>query len=101
MKNLLKKNAPKTESQHIGNVGDKYEGSATLASIHTYETHFTYYGKTNYIYKFTDENDNTIIWKTSNKYLEEGKIYQIKGRIKEHNEYNGDKQTVLTRCKVF
>lgn len=68
--------------------------------VHTYETHFTYYGELNFIYKFKDQNDNTIIWKTSNKDLEEGKTYRIKGTIKEHSEYDGDKQTVLTRCKI-
>lgn len=101
IENLRKINAPKTESQHIGNVGDKVDLKVTLTSIHTYETNYTYYGELHFIYKFSDENSNTIVWKTSNKNLEEGKIYQIKGRIKEHNEYNGDKQTVLTRCKVF
>jgi hypothetical protein len=100
IKNLLKENAPKTKSQHVGNVGDKYEGSVTLVKVHTYETHFTYYGETNYIYKFKDANGNTIIWKTSCRNLEENKIYRIKGTIKEHSEYNGDKQTVLTRCRI-
>ena len=97
---LLKENAPKTSSEYIGNVGDKFEGSVTLIKIHTYETNFTYHGEINYIYKFSDENNNTIVWKTGYKNLKEGKTYRIKGRIKEHSEYNGDKQTVLIRCKV-
>lgn len=100
IKKLFKENAPKTSSEHVGNIGDKYEDTVTLVKIHTYETHFSYYGELNYIYKFVDKNGNTIIWKTSCKDLEEGKAYQIKGKIKEHSEYNGDKQTVLTRCKI-
>lgn len=100
VKDLLEANAPKTESQYIGNVGDKVDLKVTLTSIHTYETNYTYYGELHFIYKFSDENSNTIVWKTSNKNLEEGKTYQIKGKIKEHNEYKGDKQTILTRCKI-
>lgn len=93
--------APKTESQYIGKVGDLLVATVTLVNIHTYETHFTYYGETNHIYKFADENGNTIVWKTTSfQELAEGKTYEIKGKIKEHSEYKGDKQTVLTRCKI-
>ena len=100
IEDLLRKNAPKTESQYIGAVGDKLETTVTLTKIHTYETHFTYYGELNYIYKFKDTNGNTLIWKTSHKDIEESKTYKISGKIKEHSEYNGDKQTILTRCKI-
>lgn len=100
IKNLLRENAPKTASEYVGNVGDKFEGLVTLVKVHTYETHFTYYGELNFIYKFKDQNGNTLIWKTSNRSLEEGETYRIKGTIKEHSEYDGDKQTVLTRCKI-
>jgi uncharacterized protein (DUF2147 family) len=92
--------APKTASDHIGNVGDMICLSATLVSIHTFTTHFSYYGETNYIYKFADDDGNTIVWKTSWQNIEEGKTYEIKGKVKEHSEYKGDKQTVLTRCKI-
>lgn len=94
--------APKTASEYVGNIGDTLTLSATLSSVSTFETHFTYYGETNYIYKFTDENGNSIVWKTASfQKIEEGKTYEIKGKVKEHNEYKGDKQTVLTRCKII
>lgn len=92
--------APKTDSEYIGSVGDKVELQATFADSFTFETHYTYYGELNYIYKFV-ANGNTLIWKTAKDLeLEEGAQYQIRGTIKEHKEYKGDKQTVLTRCKV-
>lgn len=100
IEDLRKKNAPKSESEYVGEIGEKFDSDVVLSKIHTYETHFTYYGELNFIYKFKDQNDNTIIWKTSNKDLEEGETYRIKGTIKEHSEYDGDKQTVLTRCKI-
>lgn len=100
VKSLIKENDPKSTSEYVGNVGDKFEGLVTLVKIHTYETHFTYYGELNFIYKFKDSNNNTIVWKTGGRDLEEGKTYRIKGTIKEHSEYNDDKQTVLTRCRI-
>lgn len=93
--------APKTSSEYIGNVGEAITVEVTLVSIHTFTTHFSYYGETNHIFKFADNDGNTIVWKTSSwQNIEEGKTYEIKGKVKEHSEYKGDKQTVLTRCKI-
>lgn len=97
---LRKKNAPKTCSQYVGTVGEKFSDEVTLTKIHTFTTHFTHFGETNYIYKFTDSKGNTLVWKTASGNLEEGKRYLITGKIKDHSEYDGDKQTVLTRCKA-
>ena len=95
------KHAPKTASEYVGKIGDNIESALTLKDIFTYETHFTYYGETNYIYKFSDENGNTLVWKTASfQEVEIGNTYTIKGKVKEHSEYNGDKQTTLTRCKI-
>lgn len=46
-----------------------------------------------------DKNGNVLVWKTGYQDMEEGKFYTVTGTIKEHNEYSGEKQTVLTRCK--
>ena len=94
-------NAPKTDSQYIGAVGDKVELELTYVVAFEFRTHFTYKGETSYLYKFADADGNTVTWKTS-KWLdiEEGQTYKVAGTIKDHTEYKGDKQTVLTRCKV-
>lgn len=93
--------APKTASEYVGNIGDKVEMKLTFKDEFTFETHFTYHGELNFIYKFADANGNTFTWKTS-KWLEldKGAEYTVKGTIKDHSEYKGDKQTVLTRCKI-
>lgn len=63
----------------------------------TYETQW---GTTD-ILKFMDIEGNIFIWKTStNQELEQGQKVKIKGRIKDHSEYRGAKQTILTRCKI-
>ena len=92
--------APKTSSEYIGEIGQKLEVEAKLVGIYQYESHYTYYGELNTILKF-EVNGNTLVWKTSSyQDVEEGKTYKVKGTVKAHEEYRGDKQTVLTRCKI-
>lgn len=103
LKRLIKSKMPKeAESEWIGQVGDKLVMEATYSKRHTYETHFTYYGETNYIHQFTDAEGNVLVWKTSSGIYDimTGSKVQIKGTIKAHDEYNGVKQTILTRCKI-
>ena len=93
--------APKTESEYIGEIGQKISVGVTLQRVFQFETHFTYMGEWSYIYKFADDHDNTITWKTAKHLdIDEGWHGTITGKIKEHSEYKGDKQTVLTRCKI-
>ena len=103
MTNLIKSKMPKEpESEWVGQVGDKLTMEATYTKCHTYETHFTYRGETNYIHQFTDADGNVLVWKTSNGIYDipTGTKVQIKGTVKGHDEYNGVKQTMLTRCKI-
>ena len=100
-------NAQKAISNFVGNIGEKVTVTGTVKIAGGYETDFGYVR----IYKFTDKNGNTYVWKTSTYIYaednngnqvtsEELKEITIAGTIKAHNEYNGEKQTVLTRCKV-
>lgn len=96
------------KSGFVGNVGEKITVVGKMIAVTGYETEWGY----TTIYKIVDENGNTFIWKTStfaqvidnNGYctpaVELDKV-QITGKIKDHNEYNGEKQTVLERCKVI
>ena len=93
--------APKSTSEYVGEIGDKIEAKLTFKSEHSFETHYTYYGELNFIYKFADQDGNIIVWKTTKCLdLKEGEEYIVKGKIKDHNEYKGEKQTILTRCKI-
>ena len=47
-----------------------------------------------------DENGNTFVWTTAAKTLEVGATYMLKGTVKDHKEYKGVKQTILTRCAI-
>lgn len=88
----------KAKSNFYGNIKDKIEKELTLQKVFTFETDFGLC----HIYKFVDVEGNIFIWKTS-KYIknEEGETIKIKGTIKDHNEYKGENQTILTRCKII
>lgn len=52
------------------------------------------------IYKFKAGND-ILVWNTTSfQDLEQGKHYMVRGTVKEHSEYRGEKQTALSRCKI-
>ena len=97
-------------SKHYGEVGKRVKGlKLTYKGCKVWDNPYDYYGCT-YLHKFMDESENVFIWKTSNclehivddeyKQIEEGETVELTATIKEHSEYNGIKQTVLTRCKV-
>lgn len=52
------------------------------------------------MYLMEDPSGNSIVWVTSSVDLTEGKEYYMRGTVKDHREYRGIKQTVMTRCKI-
>lgn len=98
---LSKEDQP--ESNYIGEVGDKLNLIVTLEKIVSYErTSYTGWGtEMARIYKFRDESGNILIWNTGSwQEIGEGTKVHLTGKIKEHNEYKGEMQTVLTRCRI-
>lgn len=95
--------ALKSISQHFGKIGERYDLELTyLYSAHFEVQSFTGYGTaTMYIHNFKDSDGNVFIWKTSKcPPIEDGQHVTVKGTIKDHSEYQDEKQTVLTRCKI-
>lgn len=88
----------KRRGSFIGEVGDKLEINVSYERCNSFES---MYG-TMFIEVFKDENGNTLIWKTaSGMKVPVGNNVTIRGTIKDHQEYNGINQTVLTRVKVI
>jgi len=99
------------ESDYVGNVGDKISVKVKYLNTYTYDTSF---GSSN-IHLFMDDNGNIFKWSTNSRleftvkdshsnysqwyYLDKGATIQLTGKVKDHNEYRNQKQTVLTRCK--
>jgi hypothetical protein len=57
------------------------------------------YGVT-YLHRFVTAEGNSLTWFASSTQLKEGAHYNLKGTVKAHEVYRGEKQTLLTRCKV-
>lgn len=105
------KNGTSKVSEYVGNVGDKISIKVTYLNSYMYNTNFG----SSYIHLFVDDNGNIFKWSTgtglrftvedtrsnySQWYgLNKGATIQLSGKIKDHNEYRNQKQTVLTRCK--
>jgi hypothetical protein len=105
------KNGTSKVSEYVGNVGDKISIKVTYLNSYTYNTNFG----SSYIHLFVDDNGYIFKWSTgtglrftvedtrsnySQWYgLDKGATIQLSGKIKDHNEYRNQKQTVLTRCK--
>lgn len=103
IKSKMPKEEGKSESEFIGAVGDKFSQVVTFVRYFEYERNsYSGWGKElARIYKFVDDSGNVLIWNTSSwKNLQEGTKYTIKAKVKEHNTYQGEKQTILTRCNI-
>lgn len=95
--------ARKAISQHVGRVGDKIDLDVVLEKRAWFDVpSFRGFGTdTMYVFTFRDQQGNALVWKTGVGLVHEaGTKVHLTGTIKDHNEYDGEKQTVLTRCKV-
>lgn len=101
-------------SQHVGAVGDKVQLELVLVySARWEQASYSGYGSTTYHrHILRDDLGNVFTWKTTNtlnieqadgSYLvaEQGDRVTLKGTIKAHGDYQGEKQTELTRCKTL
>ena len=96
MKEFHEKFIEPTNSEWVGTVGEKIRTWGILKNIHQFQGTF---GLTT-VYTFSDEEENSIVWMTTkNMSIEVGDLCEIKGTVKAHNIFRGDKQTLLTRCQ--
>lgn len=83
-------------SEWQGIVGERIDRTLTVTKAVQVENNFGI----NIFHVFVDVDGNEYAWSTNAKNLAEGKTYQIRGTIKDLTTYKGNKQTILTRCKV-
>lgn len=89
----------RAKSSYMGNVGDKV--SFQIADFRTIASWTNNYGAYVCVYKFVSADGLEATWKTSSDIDYDTIIGSvISGTVKEHKEYNGIKQTELTRCKI-
>lgn len=83
-------------SEYVGQIGQRISFNAASATcVYSGENMF---GIT-FMYKFTDEAGNILMWSTD-KALDLDNNLHVVGTIKKYEDFNGVKQTWLTRCKV-
>lgn len=86
-----------TESEFVGEVGQRMTRDLIVDSVRSFHGRFGI----SYIYKLLDEQGNNFVWFASKPALKNqtGKMTAV-FNIKKHNDYDGTKQTVITRVKV-
>jgi len=87
-------------SEFFGTVGKREIYELTLIDVKYWENDF---GVTAFA-MFEDQNGNIAVWKTQPHQIAEietGEVIKLKGTVKDHQEYKGTKQTVLSRCKII
>ena len=93
------KKAAESKSQFLGKIGEKIQLRATLLMTLNIDSLYP-----SILHKFLDSAGNIIVWyaaMASYSYtLETGKEYQMKGTIKDHKQYRGENQTIITRAKL-
>lgn len=94
-----RKDAENAVSEWQGTPGEKITTDVEYVRSYSYESDYGRYGTTQYIHIFKDAAGNVYKWNTG-KHIENAEHITITGTIKAHSEYDGQKQTVLTRCKL-
>ena len=93
----IKKARPASKSQWIGEEKDKIvDLPVVLVSIHGFESRYGY----SKVVKFLN-GDNIITWFTATDIkFEPGDNILLSGTIKKLDEYKGEAQTIMTRCRL-
>ena len=119
------KQAERKASEYQGEVGKKITVKIVNSRSVSYESTYGWRTTTKYIHIMKDASGNTYTWNTENGLgydvetdskhyymmdekgrkwewhnVEDDEEFMITGTVKEHKEYDGVKQTVLTRCKI-
>lgn len=87
------------ESQHIGQVGERLELTGKVLSVTQFEKRkFHYYDSTVGNITRLDIGGNIVVY--FGYLAERGDTVTVKATVKTHDEYQGRKQTVITRVKL-
>lgn len=90
-------------SEHVGEVGKRQTFKVTVDRVASFER--PAFGSLSYetcwIITMRDEAGRAIVSKTANFRAEKGEVLTIKATVKAHDEYKGEKQTVVQRIKVL
>ena len=90
------KRATESRSTHRGTVGERLTVTGEITMVRGCETQWG----TSTVIKVMDEAGNVFTWFASGERdVKQGERVTLVGTVKKHEEYRGEAQTVLTRCK--
>ena len=93
------KTVQESPSKWVGEIGDRIELSLHIDCKFEGEFHITEWKSVStYMYLMHDAEGNIYKWSTS-CYYNEGEDIHVRGTIKDHTDFRGVAQTVLTRLK--
>lgn len=81
-------------SSFVGSIGQRLELTLTVTQNIPLENKFGH----SFLHKMEDEDGHVFVWITASKSWPVGTIHHIRGTVKEHKNYNGECQTILSRC---
>lgn len=81
-------------SEHVGSIGERLELNLVVQRAISLDNS---YGHST-MHLMRDEDGNLFVWTTASKCWAEGSEHHIRGTVKDHRLYKGEKQTILTRC---
>lgn len=108
MKRAAEREAAKGKSRHVGTVKKRETFEVEFVACPGWEGMYGY----QYLHIFRDMDGNALVWRTGEPWfrlpteeddyvyhkLQKGDKITLKGTVKGHDEHEGEKQTVLTRC---
>ena len=98
LKDMNQKASKMTVNEYVGNIGDKIEIIVKSRRVLFTRGPYATNGSVQDVYEIIGADGHTYIWATST-YVEECDV--IKATIKEHKEYKGIKQTIITRGTII
>jgi hypothetical protein len=86
------------DSEYLGEIKVRFEITVKCLTVRSYESDW---GVTRQHQLVTPDGDSVIWWASGGtESLREGSTYLVKATPKKHEEYNGTKQTTVTRVKI-
>lgn len=95
--------AARRGSNYIGEIGKRIEAEVTVERVHTFSRpsfNAHWVQETVYIVTMRDAYGNAVVSKSTAFSAEPGEVLVIRATVKDHSEYNGEKQTVVNRVKA-
>lgn len=87
---------PESQSEYQGEINDWLEEKVVIKRNIAVDNR---YGST-HMHIMEDERGNIYLWSTASKDLPESSEYNMRMKVKDHKEYNGEKQTIVYYCKI-